>query len=50
MSTFSREVPIDLAHAALLMVDVQNYCGHPGGAASHGLDAQERGYLFGRLC
>jgi ureidoacrylate peracid hydrolase len=26
MSTVSREVPIDPAHAALLIIDVQNYC------------------------
>jgi ureidoacrylate peracid hydrolase len=26
MNTLSREVPIDLAHAALLIIDVQNYC------------------------
>jgi ureidoacrylate peracid hydrolase len=26
MSALSREVPIDLAHAALLIIDVQNYC------------------------
>jgi ureidoacrylate peracid hydrolase len=26
MSTTSREVPIDPAHAALLIIDVQNYC------------------------
>jgi ureidoacrylate peracid hydrolase len=26
MNTLSREVPIDPAHAALLVIDVQNYC------------------------
>jgi ureidoacrylate peracid hydrolase len=26
MKTLSREVPIDAAHAALLVIDVQNYC------------------------
>ena len=26
MNTLSREVPIDRAHAALLIIDVQNYC------------------------
>jgi ureidoacrylate peracid hydrolase len=45
----SRELPIDLAHAALLIVDVQNYCAHPDGAGSHKLDAQQSRYLFGRL-
>jgi ureidoacrylate peracid hydrolase len=33
MSTLSREVSIDPTHAALLIVDVQNYCAHPNGAA-----------------
>jgi ureidoacrylate peracid hydrolase len=33
MSTLSREVPVDPTHAALLIVDVQNYCAHPNGAA-----------------
>ena len=32
MNTLSREVPIDPAHAALLIIDVQNYCAHPSGA------------------
>ena len=30
MSSLSREVPIDPAHAALLIIDVQNYCARPG--------------------
>ena len=29
MSALSREVPIDPAHAALLIIDVQNYCAGP---------------------
>jgi ureidoacrylate peracid hydrolase len=33
MNPLSREVPIDPAHAALLIIDVQNYCAHPNGAA-----------------
>jgi ureidoacrylate peracid hydrolase len=49
MNTPSREVPIDPAHAALLIVDVQNYCAHPDGAASRKLDPQQRRYLFGSL-
>jgi ureidoacrylate peracid hydrolase len=49
MNTLSREVPIDPVHAALLIVDVQNYCAHPDGAASRKLDAHQRDYLFGRL-
>ena len=49
MITLSRDVPIDPAHAALLIVDVQNYCAHPDGAASRTLDPQLRGYLFSNL-
>ena len=49
MTTLSREVPIDPIQAALLIVDVQNYCAHPDGAGSRKLDAQQRSYLFGRL-
>ena len=49
MSTPSRQVPIDPAHAALLIVDVQNYCAHPDGASSCKLDTQQRHYLFGSL-
>ena len=49
MTTLSREVPVDPAHAALLIVDVQNYCAHPDGAGSRKLEAQQRRYLFGRL-
>ena len=49
MNTSSREVPIETAHAALLIVDVQNYCAHPDGAGSRKLDSQQRRYLFGSL-
>jgi ureidoacrylate peracid hydrolase len=49
MIALSREVPIDPAHAALLIVDVQNYCAHPDGAASRKLHPQLRGYLFSTL-
>ena len=49
MSAPSREVPIDPAHAALLIVDVQNYCAHPDGTGSHKLDARQRHYLFHSL-
>jgi ureidoacrylate peracid hydrolase len=34
MSALSREVPIDPAHAALLIIDVQNYCVRPEAGAS----------------
>ena len=49
MTTLSREVPIDPSHAALLIIDVQNYCAHPDGAGSRTLDPQQRHYLFGSL-
>jgi len=49
MTILSREVPIDLAHAALLIVDVQNYCAHIDGAGSRKLDAPQRGHLFRSL-
>jgi ureidoacrylate peracid hydrolase len=49
MTTLSRDVPIDPAHAALLIVDVQNYCAHPDGTGSCKLDAQQRDYLLGSL-
>jgi len=49
MIAVSRNVPIDPAHAALLIVDIQNYCAHPDGTGSHKLDAQQRHYLFHSL-
>ena len=49
MNTPSREAPIDPAHAALLIVDVQNYCAHPDGAGAHHLDSQQHDYFFRRL-
>ena len=49
MNTQSREVPIDSAHAALLIADVQNYCAHPDGPAARNLDAKQRSYFFGSL-
>jgi ureidoacrylate peracid hydrolase len=49
MTAPSREVPIDPAHAALLIVDVQNYCAHPDGTGSQKLDTQQRDYLFRSL-
>jgi ureidoacrylate peracid hydrolase len=49
MNRLSREVPIDPAHAALLIVDVQNYCAHPDGAAWRGLAQQKGDYFFRSL-
>ncbi|HZU89943.1 MAG TPA: isochorismatase family cysteine hydrolase [Stellaceae bacterium] len=53
MTALSREASIDPACAALLIVDVQNYCAHPEGGAWRGLDAaafaQKCGHLFHSL-
>ena len=49
----SREVPIDPAHAALLLVDVQNYTSGPDGGEYAHLGADERaeryGYFFRQM-
>ena len=51
--TLSREVPVVPADAALLFVDVQNYCAHRDGSEWKGLSAEERearlGYYFEQL-
>lgn len=48
--TLSREVPIDPAHAALLLVDVQNYNARPDGGEYKGMSQPGRndryGYFF----
>ena len=49
MTTLSREVPIDPEHAALLIIDVQTYCAHPGGAGSRKLDPHQRDFFFRSL-
>jgi len=43
MTTLSREVPIDPAHAALLIVDIHNYCAHLDSAVSRKLNLHHRG-------
>ncbi len=43
----SRDVPIDPAHAALLIIDVQNYCCRPDGGEYAGLSAAEREDRYG---
>jgi ureidoacrylate peracid hydrolase len=43
----SRDVPIDPAHAALLLVDVQNYNARPDGGEYAGLTAEERDARYG---
>jgi ureidoacrylate peracid hydrolase len=52
-AVLSREVPIDLAHAALLLIDVQNYTSKREGGEYAGLDAAEmearHGYFFRTL-
>ena len=49
----SRDVPVDPARTAMLVIDVQNYCCHPDGAEFAGLDEAARreqyGYYFDRL-
>jgi ureidoacrylate peracid hydrolase len=53
ISGWSREVPIDPARTALLVIDVQNYTAHPHGGEWRGLPPQEYekrlGYLFRSL-
>ncbi len=52
-SGLSREVDIDPTHAALLFVDIQNYCSRPDGGEYAGLPEAERearyGYFFHTL-
>jgi ureidoacrylate peracid hydrolase len=52
-AALSREVPIDPHHAALLLVDVQNYNCHPDGGEYTGLSpaarAEKYGYFFDTL-
>jgi ureidoacrylate peracid hydrolase len=43
----SREVDIDPAHAALLFIDVQNYCAGPGGGEYADLDPEAREARYG---
>ena len=49
----TREVPLVPAQSALLFIDVQNFCAHPGGGEFAGLSATEMaenyGYFFDRL-
>jgi ureidoacrylate peracid hydrolase len=45
----SREVPIDPAHAALLFIDVQNYCCRPDGSEYAGLSEAEREARYGEF-
>jgi len=45
--TLSREVPIDPAHAALLLVDVQNYNARPDGGEYAGMSAAELDVRYG---
>jgi ureidoacrylate peracid hydrolase len=51
--TLSREVPIDPAHAAFLIIDIQNYCAGPDGDAYKDMTPAARdaryGYYFRRL-
>jgi ureidoacrylate peracid hydrolase len=51
--TLSREVPIDPAHAAFLIIDIQNHCAGPDGDAYADMTPEARearyGYYFRRL-
>lgn len=53
ISGWSRDVPIDPARAALLIIDVQNYSAHPHGSEWRGLGPheyeQKLGYFFRTL-
>jgi len=41
MDRISRDIPIDRDHAALRLIDVQNYSAHPAGGSFAGLDEAE---------
>src|ERR1700733_2494646 len=45
----SRDVPIDPAHAALLFIDVQNYCCRPDGGEYNGLTEADREARYGEF-
>lgn len=47
--SLSREVPIDREHAALLLVDVQNYNARPDGGEYAGMDPVEKAARYGRF-
>jgi ureidoacrylate peracid hydrolase len=47
MQALSRDVPIDPAHAALLFVDVQNYCAGPDGGEYAHMDEAARAARYG---
>ncbi len=45
--TLSRDVPIDPAHAALLIIDMQNYCSRPDGGEYKAMTAAAREERYG---
>ncbi len=49
MTLLSRDIPIDLAHAALLFIDVQNYTSRPDGGEYAHLEPQVREEKYGRF-
>ncbi len=49
MTALSRDVPIDIARAALLFVDVQNYNARPDGGEYGHLDAADREEKYGEF-
>jgi len=46
MDRLRRDVPIDPRHAALLLIDVQNYSTHPAGGSFAGLEEAEKTTQF----
>jgi ureidoacrylate peracid hydrolase len=53
MSELSREVPLQPAQSALLIIDTQNFCAHPEGAEFRQLSPAElrarEGFYFGQI-
>jgi ureidoacrylate peracid hydrolase len=47
--TRSREVPIDPAHAALLVIDIQNYNARPDGGAYRAMPPEQRDARYGHF-
>lgn len=43
----TRDIPLDRRHAALLFIDVQNFCAHPKGGEFKGLTDSERNEKYG---
>jgi ureidoacrylate peracid hydrolase len=46
MAPVSRDIPIEPGHAALLLIDVQNYSAHPAGGSFKGLSHMDEGRSY----